>query len=86
MPDSNKNIKYAIIAMPRTGLRFDGGSFLDGHSNRVQFNGELNIYETHARAETAKNHMKAKWPDWEGDFVMVRVGVHKIGEEEATGE
>lgn len=79
--EAETNTKYAVIAAPKNGLRFDGGKFVDGRGNLVAFSGQLDIYQTESMAVAAKRKLRAAWPAWKGEFVMVRVDVHEISEE-----
>lgn len=65
--------KYTVLAVPRSGLFYSGGDFLDGRQCRVPWSRIIPIFRSHSAAVVVRDKMRKKWPDWDGDFVVLSV-------------
>jgi hypothetical protein len=74
--------KYTLMWIPSTGLMYDGGEFFDGQMKPIRWDRTIHIFQSHAKAETAKKKILEKYPDAQGELVVLPVKVHLIGEEE----
>ena len=72
--------RYTLMWIPRSGLFWDGGQFLDGKQERIRWDRTIRIYASHARAETAKMRIMEKFPEAHGELVMLPVEVQEIGD------
>ena len=73
--------KYTLMWIPKNGLFFDGGEFLDGTRQRISWDRTITIYASHARAETAKKRIMDRFPDAYGELVMLSVETQEVPEE-----
>ena len=63
---------FTLLYIPRSGLFYDGGSFLDGFQNRITWSRSIRIYPTHSAAEVAKQKILAKYPtEYAGGQIVV---------------
>jgi len=65
--------KYAVMYVPRSGLFYAGGDFLDGRMNRIPWKRTIPIYRSHSAAEVARNKFRERWPNVEGEFIVLSV-------------
>ena len=71
--------KYTLLYVPDNGLFFDGGAFLDGHRQRISWNGTIPVYDSHSAAEVAKNKILAKYPNEYAGGKIVLLGIEIRG-------
>lgn len=68
----NVERKYTLFYIPRSGLFYDGGAFLDGYQQRIFWDGSIPIYDTHAAAVVAKEKILKRWPqEYSGGQIVV---------------
>jgi hypothetical protein len=86
MPNNDK--RYTLLWIPKSGLFFEGGEFLDGKRERIKWDRTIHIFASHARAETAKKRILEKFPDAQGELVMLPVEIQEIGgiDHEVSGQ
>lgn len=70
-------LKHAVMYVPRTGLFFSGGDFIDGRQMRVPWRRIIPVYRTYSAACVARDKIKAKWRDVEGEFIVVSVEIQE---------
>ena len=73
MPNQAK--KYTVLYVPNSGLFFEGGEFVDGRRERIEWNRTIPVYESHMRAQTARDKILESWPDRYADGNLVVLGV-----------
>jgi hypothetical protein len=83
MPNNDK--RYTLLWIPKSGLFFEGGEFLDGKRERIRWDRTIRIFASHARAETAKKRILEKFPDAQGELVMLPVEVQDVPDLEDYG-
>ena len=66
---------YTLLWIPKSGLFYDGGSFLDGKQERIRWDRTIHIFASHAKAETAKKRILERYPDAHGELVMLPVEI-----------
>jgi hypothetical protein len=67
--------KFTLLWIPRSGLFYDGGKFLDGDGNQIRWNHTIPLFATHAKAATAKNRVIYEHPNARGEVMILGVTI-----------
>jgi hypothetical protein len=68
---------YTLLYIPNDGLFYDGGAFLDGHQERINWNRTIPLYNSHSRAVSAKERILERYPNEyaNGQIIVLAVQV-----------
>lgn len=77
---------FALLWVPKTGLYFEGGAFLDGEDNHIPWSGKVTIFSTFKRAKENRNAVVKKFPKARGSVIIVPVELVFAGERNGQTE
>jgi hypothetical protein len=69
--------KFTLLWIPRSGLFYDGGKFMDGTGNEIEWNRTIPLFPSMYAAEIAKAGVLEKHPDARGEVVILGVTVRE---------
>ena len=79
--------KHAVFYIPHTGLYYTGaGEFLDGKGEKIKWDRSITVYNTHARAERARNRILQHNPLQYARGELVVINVEIIEKEDEVGD
>lgn len=81
-----QNKKYAVMYLPRSGLFFAGGEFLDGHQNRIPWSRTIPVFRSRSAAAIGRDKLRKHWEGFEGDFVVVSIEFRDENDPEPDAE
>ena len=65
--------KFTLLWIPRNGLFRDGAFFTDGDGNRIKWDKTIPMYDSHEKAQRAKDKIAAKYPSAHGEVVIMHI-------------
>jgi hypothetical protein len=76
--EQEKPKKYTLLWIPKSGLHYQSGLFFDGFQMPINWDRTIQVFASHARAETAKQRILDRFPDAKGELVVLPVTVQEI--------